>query len=119
MAMKICHSMEDGVPIDIVLNPLGVISRMNIGQVLETHLGLAAQKLGIKVATPILTVSLLIRFRTYGEAGIDADGKIQLFDGKTGEAFKERRWLESSTCSNSIISSKTRSMLVVLVHTLW
>ena len=83
--------MEDGTPVDIILNPLGVISRMNIGQVLETHLGGAARKLGIKVATPILgglttdQISDLMQ-----KAGIPADGKIQLFDGKTGEPFKER-----------------------------
>lgn len=82
---------ENGVPVDIILNPLGVISRMNIGQVLETHLGGAAQKLGIKVATPILNglttdqISELMQ-----KAGIPADGKIQLFNGKTGEPFKER-----------------------------
>lgn len=81
----------DGVPVDIILNPLGVISRMNIGQVLETHLGGAAEKLGIKVATPILNglttdqISELMQ-----QAGIPADGKIQLFNGKTGEPFKER-----------------------------
>ena len=46
--------MEDGTPVDIILNPLGVISRMNIGQILETHLGYAAKKLGVKIATPIL-----------------------------------------------------------------
>lgn len=83
--------MEDGTPIDIILNPLGVLSRMNIGQVLETHLGGAARKLGIKVATPILNglttdqISALMV-----EAGIPADGKVQLFNGKTGEKFKER-----------------------------
>jgi DNA-directed RNA polymerase subunit beta len=83
--------MEDGTPVDIILNPLGVLSRMNIGQVLETHLGGAARKLGIKVATPILNgltteqISALMV-----EAGIPADGKVQLFNGKTGEKFKER-----------------------------
>ncbi|MBC7498087.1 DNA-directed RNA polymerase subunit beta [Candidatus Gracilibacteria bacterium] len=83
--------MEDGTPIDIILNPLGVLSRMNIGQVLETHLGGAARKLGIKVATPILNglttdqISALMV-----EAGIPADGKVQLYNGKTGDKFKER-----------------------------
>ena len=83
--------MEDGTPIDIILNPLGVLSRMNIGQVLETHLGGAARKLGINVATPILNglttdqISALMV-----EAGIPADGKVQLYNGKTGEKFKER-----------------------------
>ena len=83
--------LADGTPVDIILNPLGVLSRMNIGQVLETHLGGAARKLGIKVATPILNglttdqISALMV-----EAGIPADGKVQLFNGKTGEKFKER-----------------------------
>jgi DNA-directed RNA polymerase subunit beta len=82
---------EDGVPVDIILNPLGVISRMNIGQVLETHLGGAAQKLGIKVATPILNGLTTDQISELMEkAGIPADGKIQLYNGKTGEAFKER-----------------------------
>ncbi len=82
--------MADGTPIDIILNPLGVISRMNIGQVLETHLGGAARRLGIKVATPILNgmstdqISILMQ-----KAGLPADGKVQLFNGKTGEPFKE------------------------------
>lgn len=83
--------MEDGTPVDILLNPLGVLSRMNIGQVLETHLGGAAKKLGIKVATPILNglttdqISELMK-----KAGIPEDGKVQLYDGRTGEPFKER-----------------------------
>lgn len=83
--------MADGTPVDIILNPLGVISRMNIGQILETHLGGAASALGIKVATPILNglstdqISALME-----KAGIPADGKVQLFNGKTGEAFKEK-----------------------------
>ena len=82
--------LDDGTPVDIILNPLGVISRMNIGQVLETHLGGAARKLGIKVATPILNgmttdqISALM-----AKAGLPADGKVQLYNGKTGEAFKE------------------------------
>lgn len=83
--------MEDGTPVDIILNPLGVISRMNIGQILETHLGGAAARLGIKVATPILDG---LSTDTIGElmekAGLPPDGKVQLFNGKTGEAFKEK-----------------------------
>jgi len=82
---------EEGVPVDIILNPLGVISRMNIWQVLETHLGGAAQKLGIKVATPILNWLTTDQISALMEkAGIPADGKIQLYNGKTGEPFKER-----------------------------
>lgn len=83
--------MEDGTPVDIILNPLGVLSRMNIGQVLETHLGGAARKLGIKVATPILnglTTDQISELMV--KAGIPADGKVQLYNGKTGEKFKER-----------------------------
>ena len=83
--------MEDGTPVDIILNPLGVISRMNIGQILETHLGAAAQKLGIKVATPILNgLSIEQISEIMDKAGLPADGKVQLFDGKTGEPFKEK-----------------------------
>ena len=83
--------MEDGTPVDLVLNPLGVPSRMNIGQLFETHLGIAARNLGIKVATPSFNgvkddkMSSLLE-----EAGISSDGKIQLFDGTTGEPFENR-----------------------------
>lgn len=82
---------EDGNPVDILLNPLGVISRMNIGQILETHLGEAASKLGITVATPVLNgVSNDQITEIMIQAGLEADGKRQLFDGETGEPFKER-----------------------------
>lgn len=82
---------EDGTPIDIILNPLGVVSRMNIGQVLETHLGMAARNLGIKVATPILNgISVDAVTDLMTKAGMPEDGKQQLFDGETGEPFKER-----------------------------
>ena len=83
--------MEDGTPIDIMLNPLGVPSRMNIGQVLEIHLGLAAKKLGVKIATPVFDgvddkdlVSIM------KEAKIDIDGKTTLYDGRTGEPYENR-----------------------------
>lgn len=83
--------MADGTPVDIILNPLGVVSRMNIGQVLESHLGMAARKLGIKVATPVLNGVTIPQIRELMEkAGMDSDGKVQLFDGETGEAFKEK-----------------------------
>ena len=76
--------MEDGTPIDIILNPLGVVSRMNIGQVLESHLGLAARKLGIKVATPVLNGLSVEQVReVMGKAGMDDDGKMQLINGET------------------------------------
>ena len=82
---------EEGQPVDILLNPLGVLSRMNIGQVLETHLGGAASKLGIKVASPILNGLAIDQISDLMEkAGIPEDGKIQLFDGRTGEPFKEK-----------------------------
>ena len=83
--------MPDGTPLDIVLNPLGVPSRMNIGQVLEVHLGYAAKTLGYKVATPIFDGA------TYDEiqqelikAGLDPEGKSWLYDGRTGERFDNK-----------------------------
>ena len=83
--------MPDGTPLDIVLNPLGVPSRMNIGQVLDVHLGYAAQALGWKVSTPVfdganeedITATLKL-------AGLAEDGKTDLFDGRTGEKFDSR-----------------------------
>lgn len=83
--------MEDGTPIDIMLNPLGVPSRMNIGQVLEIHLGMAAKKLGIKIATPVFDgVSDQELRDIMKEAGISEDGKTTLYDGRTGEPFDSR-----------------------------
>ncbi|MBT3864591.1 DNA-directed RNA polymerase subunit beta [Candidatus Peregrinibacteria bacterium] len=83
--------LPDGTPVDIVLNPLGVASRMNIGQILETHLGWAAQKLGVKVATPALNgVSNEQITDMLKKAGLPEDGKTQLFDGKTGEPFDRK-----------------------------
>jgi DNA-directed RNA polymerase subunit beta len=80
--------LPDGTPIDVILNPLGVSSRMNIGQILETHLGWAAQTLGFKVATPALNgVATEEITRQLIKAGLPEDGKIELYDGKTGEAF--------------------------------
>ena len=83
--------MEDGTPVDIIVNPLGVPSRMNIGQLFETHLGMAARALGMKVASPSFNgVSLDKIKELLKEAGFPEDGKQQLYDGRTGEAFKER-----------------------------
>lgn len=83
--------MEDGTPIDIVLNPLGVPSRMNLGQLFETHLGMAARALGYKVATPPFNgVPTEIIESELEKAGYSPDGKSQLLDGRTGEAFEER-----------------------------
>ena len=80
--------LPDGTPLDIVLNPLGVPSRMNIGQVLEVHLGYAAQALGWKVATPIFNGANESTIRdTLREAGLREDGKSVLYDGRTGEKF--------------------------------
>jgi DNA-directed RNA polymerase subunit beta len=82
---------EDGTPIDIVLNPLGVPSRMNIGQLFETHLGMAARALGIKVASPAFNGVPIAKIQDLlKEAGLPQDGKQQLYDGRTGEAFSER-----------------------------
>ena len=82
---------EDGTPIDVVLNPLGVPTRMNLGQLFETHLGMAAAALGIKVATPPFNGVPLEKIRELlSEAGLPEDGKQQLYDGRTGEPFKER-----------------------------
>jgi len=83
--------MEDGTPIEIVLNPLGVPSRMNVGQLFETHLGMAAHALGMKVASPSFNgVPVSKIHELLKEAGLPEDGKQQLYDGRTGEAFKER-----------------------------
>ncbi|WP_052890677.1 DNA-directed RNA polymerase subunit beta [Thermogemmatispora carboxidivorans] len=82
--------LPDGTPVDIILNPLGVPHRMNLGQILETHLGWAATALGIKIATPVFDgaseadVSELLR-----RANLPESGKIQLFDGRTGEPFDQ------------------------------
>ncbi len=83
--------MADGTPIDIMLNPFGVPSRMNIGQVLEVHLGMAAKKLGVKFATPVFDgVSNEDLKEIMAEAGTSADGKYVLYDGMTGDAYDER-----------------------------
>lgn len=83
--------MPDGTPLEIVLNPLGVPSRMNIGQVLEVHLGLAAKQLGWHVATPVFDgANENDIFKALSEAGYPDDGKIQLQDGRTGDFFDNR-----------------------------
>ncbi|MBU3965036.1 DNA-directed RNA polymerase subunit beta, partial [Patescibacteria group bacterium] len=83
--------LADGTPVDIILNPLGVASRMNIGQILETHLGWAAKKLGYKVACPALHGVLEEDIKKeLVKAGIPENGKVQLFDGRTGEPFNEK-----------------------------
>ncbi|MDD3035422.1 MAG: DNA-directed RNA polymerase subunit beta [Candidatus Saccharimonadaceae bacterium] len=83
--------MDDGTPIDVVLNPLGVPSRMNIGQLFETHLGMAARALGYKVATPPFNgVPNDVISEQLEKAGYSRDGKFQLFDGRNGDPFEER-----------------------------
>ena len=83
--------MPDGTPLDIVLNPLGVPSRMNIGQVLEVHLGYAAKTLGYKVATPIFDGASYADIREeLIKAGLDPEGKSWLYDGRTGERFDNK-----------------------------
>ena len=80
--------LADGTPVDIILNPLGVTSRMNIGQILETHLGWAADILGFKIATPALDgISPEEIAGFLKAAGLPEEGKVQLFDGRTGEQF--------------------------------
>jgi DNA-directed RNA polymerase subunit beta len=83
--------MEDGTPVDIILNPLGVLSRMNIGQILETHLGFAAKKLGFIAISPSLAGAVEADIKgVLKEAGLPEDGKITLFDGRTGLPFSEK-----------------------------
>src|SRR5690625_4308182 len=83
--------LPDGTPIDIMLNPLGVPSRMNIGQVFELHLGMAAKKLGIHVASPVFDGATEEDvWKTIDEAGMPEDAKTILYDGRTGEPFDNR-----------------------------
>ena len=83
--------MADGTPVDIMLNPLGVPSRMNIGQILEIHLGIAAKNLGVKIATPVFDgVNDDDLIAIMKEAGIAPDGKTELYDGRTGEPYENR-----------------------------
>lgn len=83
--------LEDGTPLDVLLNPQGISSRLNFGQVLETHLGWAAQALGIKIASPVFNGVTIDQIKSLlSEAGLPEDGRIQLYDGRTGEPFVER-----------------------------
>jgi len=80
--------LPDGTPVDIILNPIGVPSRMNLGQILETHLGWAAHTLGIKVASPVFDGAKEEEIRELlRKAGLPEDGKVELYDGRTGEKF--------------------------------
>lgn len=103
--------MEDGTPVDIVLNPLGVPSRMNVGQLFETHLGMAARALGIRVASPSFNGVPVDKIQDLlEEAGLPRDGKQQLFDGRTGEAFSER------TTVGSMYIIKLNHMVADKIH---
>ena len=83
--------LPDGTPIDIMLNPLGVPSRMNIGQVLELHLGMAARAMGLRMASPVFDgANEEDVWSTMEEAGLARDGKTVLYDGRTGEPFENR-----------------------------
>ena len=83
--------LPDGRPVDIMLNPMGVPSRMNIGQILELHLGMAGSKLGIKYASPVFDSATWEDIKEeMKDAGIDEDGKTTVYDGRTGEAFDNR-----------------------------
>lgn len=83
--------LADGTPVDVILSPLGVVSRMNLGQILETHLGLAANALGYRVATPVFDgVGENTIREELVKAGFPEDGKIQLYDGRTGEEYDHK-----------------------------
>ncbi len=83
--------LEDGTPVDIILSPLGVVSRMNLGQLLETHLGLAANALGYKAATPVLNGITEEQIKTeLAKATLPTNGQVQLYDGRTGEPFDHK-----------------------------
>lgn len=102
---------EDGTPVDIILNPLGVPSRMNIGQLFETHLGMAARALGLHVASPSFNGVPIDKIQDLlKEAGLPEDGKQQLYDGRTGEAYSER------TTVGSMYMIKLNHMIVDKIH---
>jgi DNA-directed RNA polymerase subunit beta len=103
--------MADGTPVDILLNPLGVPSRMNVGQLFETHLGMAARALGMKVASPSFNgVSVAKIHELLSEAGLPEDGKQQLYDGRSGDAFRER------TTVGSMYMIKLNHMVADKIH---
>jgi len=83
--------LEDGTPVDIILNPLGVPSRMNVGQVLETHLGWAASKLGLTVDTPVFDGAREEEIKEFlKKSGLPEDGKTVVYDGMSGQIFDQR-----------------------------
>ncbi len=82
--------LADGTPVDVVLNPLGLASRMNLGQILEVHLGWAAQKLGYRAVTPVLSGATEIQIKEeLKKAGLPESGKVTLYDGRTGKSFAQ------------------------------
>jgi len=107
--------MEDGNPVDIILNPLWVVSRMNIGQILEAHLWLAAKKMWIKVATPILNGIKIEKITELMEkAWLSADWKVQLFDGETWLPFKEKTmiWVKYMLKLHHLVEDKIHARSV-------
>jgi DNA-directed RNA polymerase subunit beta len=83
--------LPDGTPVEIVLNPLGVPSRMNVGQILETHLGWAGKVLGLRFATPVFDGARESEIKEYlAEAKLPSSGKTELFDGMTGQPFEQK-----------------------------
>jgi DNA-directed RNA polymerase subunit beta len=103
--------MEDGTPIDVILNPLSVPSRMNVGQLFETHLGMAAKALGIQVASPAFNgISADTIRKLLIQGNLPDDGKQQLYDGRTGEAFVER------TTVGSMYIIKLNHMIADKIH---
>lgn len=103
--------LADGTPVDIILNPLGVPSRMNIGQLFETHLGMAARALGLTIASPAFDGVSPAKIRELlKQAGFPEDGKQQLFDGRTGESFKEL------TTVGSMYMIKLNHMIADKIH---
>jgi len=91
LAVEEMPFLEDGTPVEVILNPLGVVSRMNLGQILETHLAFAAKKLGYTAITPALAGATEGDIKAeLKKAGLSEDGKITVFDGRTGLAFSEK-----------------------------
>src|SRR5258706_14727557 len=83
--------LEDGTPVDIIISPISVLARMNLGQLLEAHLGLAAQKLGMKIAAPVFDhISEDKIIELLNKAGLSPDGKATLYDGRTGQPFENK-----------------------------
>ena len=103
--------LEDGTPVDVLLNPMGVPSRMNLGQLFEVHLGMAARALGYKVATPPFNgVPSEVIVEELKKANLPEDGKMQLYDGRTGEAFHEK------TAVGSMYMIKLHHMIADKIH---